>query len=238
MPLPLDMPRQPTDTSCGPTCLHAVYAYHGVRMNLADLVAQIPQFEEGGTLSVHLAIHALRHGFHTRLVPYNVGIFDPTWWDFSPREMTRRLLRRIPHLRTPKDIASHHAYVEYLQLGGRLEFFDLGPKTLAKLLAEGGPIITGLSATYLYREKRQMPDGRPDDIGGAPAGHFLVVTGCDEEKQQVFVEDPLAQNPFNPLGEYNVDVHRFINAVLLGIATYDANLLVVTPPGPAAVAAS
>jgi hypothetical protein len=230
MPLPLDMPRQPTDTSCGPTCLHAIYTFWGVHVDLAELIDQIPQFEEGGTLSVHLAQHALRRGFRTRLISYNLRIFDPTWWDLGPKEMIRRLARRVPHLRTPKDIASHHAYIEYLQLGGRLEFLDLSPRTLAQLLAGGAPILTGLSATYLYREKRQAPDGRPDDVGGSPTGHFLVVTGWDEETQQVFVEDPFAQNPFNPLGEYHVDVHRFINAVMLGIVTYDANLLVVTPP--------
>ena len=40
---------------------------------------------------------------------------------------------------------------------------------------------------------------------------------------------PFEQNPFNPHGEYRVDVHRFINAVMLGILTYDGNLLVITP---------
>jgi hypothetical protein len=27
--LVLDMPGQPDDSTCGPTCLHAVYCYHG-----------------------------------------------------------------------------------------------------------------------------------------------------------------------------------------------------------------
>ena len=27
--LVLDMPGQPDDSTCGPTCLHAVYRYHG-----------------------------------------------------------------------------------------------------------------------------------------------------------------------------------------------------------------
>lgn len=234
MHLQLDMPRQPTDSSCGPTCLHAIYRFFGVESDLDQLIAEIPQFEEGGTLSVHLAKHALDRGFGARIISYNLRIFDPTWHDLKPATIVTRLQKRIPRLRDLKSIASHHAYVEYLQHGGRLEFFDLNPTTLAKLLAEGAPVLTGLSATYLYQESRHTADGQPDDIGGSPVGHFVVVTGWSPDTQQVMIEDPFEQNPFHPNGEYRVDVHRFINAVMLGIVTYDANLLVLAPPGSAA----
>jgi hypothetical protein len=230
MHLQLDMPRQPTDTSCGPTCLHAIYRFYGVESDLGQLIDEIPQFEEGGTLSVHLAQHALRQGFSARIISYNLRIFDPTWSALPPAEVIANLEKRIPRLRDRKAIASHHAYVEFLQLGGRLEFFDLNPASLARLMAEGAPVLTGLSATYLYQEARQTPNGRYDDIGGAPVGHFLVVSGWDAATQEVLIEDPFELNPFHPDGEYRVDVHRFINAVMLGIVTYDANLLVITPP--------
>ena len=229
MHLPLDMQRQPTDSSCGPTCLHAVYRYFGVESDLSRLVGEVPQLEEGGTLGVHLGLHALRRGFAVRIISYNLRIFDPTWWNLGSVELSAKLRKRITTLTNPKAIDGHRAYVEFLQLGGEVHFMDLTPDTLARLLAQGGPIITGLSVTYLHQEPREQPDGREDDVGGAPVGHFVVATGWRSESQEVIVADPIPRDPSHPHAEYRVDVHRFINAVMLGIVSYDANLLIITP---------
>lgn len=222
------MPRQPNDASCGPTCLHAIYRYFGADSDLEQLIEDVPQLENGGTLSVHLAQHALQRGFAARIISYNVRIFDPSWWKLDPPALMAKLNQRIGHLKSKKLAKSHRAYIEFLQQGGELDFFDLNPDSLKRLLAMGSPILTGLSATYLYREPRQNKDDRNDDVAGNPVGHFVVVTGWREENQEVVVADPFGRNPFNPEGEYRVDVHRFINAVMLGIVTYDANLLVIS----------
>lgn len=229
MHLPLDMPRQPTDSSCGPTCLHAIYRYYGMESDLDRLIDEIPQVEEGGTQLVHLGQHALRRGLSTRLISYNLRVFDPTWWTLDADELRGKLERRIGFLPSERLVAHHRAYLEYLELGGQLDFFDLHPGTLAQLLAQRVPVIAGLSATYLYHASRELPDGRDDDVAGFPIGHFLVVIGWDAASQEVIVSDPFERNPFNPYGEYHVNVQRFINAVLLGIVTYDANLLLITP---------
>lgn len=232
MHLPLDMPRQPTDTSCGPTCLHAVYRYFDLESDLDRLVVEVPQFEEGGTLAVHLGLHAVRRGLAARVISYNLRVFDPTWWNLAPAELIARLQARIPTLKNDKLRAQHEAYVDFLQLGGEVRFFDLTPEVLARLLEKRVPIITGLSSTWLYQSPREQPDGREDDIGGQPVGHFVVVTGWRAETREVVVADPFERNPFNPHGEYHVDVHRFINAVMLGIVSYDANLLMISPRTP------
>ena len=41
---------QPTETTCGPTCLHAVYRYYGDKISLPKLVDEIPYLEDGGTI--------------------------------------------------------------------------------------------------------------------------------------------------------------------------------------------
>ena len=232
MHLPLDMQRQPTDTSCGPTCLHAVYRYYGVESDLVGLIGEVPQLEEGGTLAVHLGLHALRRGFAARIISYNLRIFDPTWWNLEGDELIAKLSQRITTLTNPKAIAGHRAYVEFLQLGGEVNFLDLTPDALALLLGQRVPIITGLSVTYLHQEPREQPDGREDDVGGSPVGHFVVATGWRHESREVVVADPIHREPFNPHAEYQVDVHRFINAVMLGIVSYDANLLMIRPRAP------
>ena len=42
--------------------------------------------------------------------------------------------------------------------------------------------------------------------------------------------DPLHDNPAFGSAFYSVGVHRVLGAILLGVLTYDANLLIVTPP--------
>ena len=91
------------------------------------------------------------------------------------------------------------------------------------------PILTGLSATYLYRSAREFgPEGKPDDIHGEPAGHFVVLSGYDREAMNVAVADPLP-NPVSNQQHYWVSIDRVICSILLGILTYDANLLVIQP---------
>lgn len=232
MHLPLDMPRQPTDTSCGPTCLHAVYRYFGVESDLERLIEEVPQFEEGGTLAVHLGLHAVRRGFGAKVISYNLRVFDPTWATLDREALIAKLQLRIPTLTVEKARASHRAYVEFLRLGGEVAFLDLTPAALATLLGHDVPLITGLSATYLYQAPREQPDGREDDIGGQPVGHFVVVNGWKPDSREVLIADPFERNPFNPDGTYRVDVNRFICAVMLGIVSYDANLLLIRPRTP------
>lgn len=232
MHLPLDMPRQPTDTSCGPTCLHAVYRYFGIESDLARLIDEVPQFEEGGTFGVHLGLHAVRRGLGAKIISYNLRVFDPTWARLDREALIEKIQARIPTLTVDKARAQHHAYVEFLRLGGEVAFIDLTPDNLTRLLGPRVPLITGLSATYLYQAPRELADGREDDVGGQPVGHFVVVNGWDAAAHEVVVTDPFERNPFNPAGEYRVDVNRFISAVMLGIVSYDANLLLIRPRSP------
>jgi hypothetical protein len=46
----------------------------------------------------------------------------------------------------------------------------------------------------------------------------------------VCVADPLEDNPRSQKPIYWLPVERVINAILLGVLTYDANLLVLEPP--------
>jgi hypothetical protein len=43
------------------------------------------------------------------------------------------------------------------------------------------------------------------------------------------IADPLQDNPLHGNQYYSVDIDRLVGAILLGILTYDANLLVISP---------
>lgn len=229
--LPVKMLPQPDETTCGPTCLHAVYRYWGEEVPLAGVIARTRKLEHGGTFAIFLACDALRQGYQATIYSYNLTVFDPTW--FAPGvDIAERLERQREEKK--HDARLQHVtegYLEFLRLGGRLRLTDLSRPLIRGLLRRNLPIITGLSSTYLYRAAREYgPDDVPDDIRGLPAGHFVVIAGYDRKKRSVLVADPYGLHPYSPSHEYWVSIDRVIGAVLLGIVTHDANLLVIYPP--------
>lgn len=228
--LAVDILPQPDLSTCGPTCLHAVYRYYGLNLPLEKVVREVRQFEEGGTLGVLLGLHALSRGFKATLYTYNLSLFDPTWFLPGAPDLAERLRSQMKHKRGKKFHIASEAYIEFLQRGGRLRFEDLSPRLLRGFLNHGHPILTGLSATYLYRSPREFGDqSEYDDIRGESAGHFVIVCGYDSEARAVLVADPLQPNPMAPQQLYPVPIERLICAILLGILSFDGNLLVVEP---------
>lgn len=219
---------QPDDQTCGPTCLHAVYGYYGDTIPLQQVIAEVPQLETGGTLAVILANHALRRGYKATIYTYNLRIFDPTWFipkrqDLVPKLQAQARAKPVRKLR--------HAiseYLDFLELGGQLCYEELSPAILRRHLDAGRPILTGLSATYLYQCAREHGDDY-DDVRGSPMGHFVVLCGYNQNHKKVLVADPLLPNPVAQTHRYEVTAGRVIASILLGILTYDANLLVIEP---------
>lgn len=227
--LKLDMMPQPDDMSCGATCLHAVYRYHGESLDLHSLVHDVEQLEEGGTLGVFLGCHALRRGYRVSLYSYNLTVFDPTWHDLDRDDLIERLERQMAVKHQRKLKLSSKAYIEFMRLGGEVRFAELSPKLIRRHMRGSVPVIAGLSSTYLYQSAREYgPRSDYDDVRGVPAGHFVVLCGYDMDSRDVLVADPYQANPRRER-YYEVGINRLICSILLGVLTYDANLLVVTP---------
>ncbi len=230
--LHFDILAQPDDTTCGPTCLQAVYNYYEDPLTLEHVIAQVKQLKGGGTLAVLLGCHALRRGYRAKLYTFNLQVFDPTWFNLSSAEMQERLQLQMQEKTNPKIRTASRAYLEFLRLGGIIRFEDLTTSLIRGLLKRSIPILTGLSATFLYRTARELAvekDMLYDDIKGEPSGHFVVLCGYDMEDRTALVADPLLPNPISPTQIYPVKLNRLICAIMLGILTYDANLLVITP---------
>lgn len=228
--LHLDILPQPSDTTCGPTCLHALYRYYGEDLELERVIDEVAGLERGGTFAVLLGCHALRRGYDARIYTYNLQAFDPTWFTTEGIDLADRLRRQ----REVKDDERLHistgGYLEFLKLGGQVRFEDLSSQLIRKFLSRQVPILTGLSSTYLYRSAREYgPEDDDDDIRGLPAGHFVVLSGYDAKTRSVLVTDPFLENPVAAGHHYLVGIERVICAILLGVLTYDANLLVIRP---------
>jgi hypothetical protein len=230
--LPVNILPQPDEITCGPTCLHAVYRYWGEQGQLTDVIGRAGRLEHGGTLAVFLACDALGRGYAATIYTYNLNVFDPSWFrrgvDIAERLRLQREIKmdyRLQHATT--------GYLEFLALGGRLRLLDLSRGLIRGLLRRGLPVITGLSSTFLYRVPREYgPDDVPDDVRGLPAGHFVVIAGYDAARRKFLVVDPYQANPYASTHEYWLSVERVLGAVLLGIVTHDANLLIIHPRTP------
>ena len=221
---------QPDDVTCGHACLHGIYRFYGDKVSLASVLADIRMLDRGGTLDVFLANHALARGYDVTLFTYNLDLFDPTWFGLPNDEIRARLKAQAKQKHWRRLQAATRGYDEFLRLGGKLQLRDLEPSLLRSFLKRGTPVITGLSATYMYRATREVPETNvDDDVGGEPVGHFVVLTGYRRDTREVLIADPLEINPLSRSRYYAVNVQRLIGAILLGIMTYDANLLVIEP---------
>lgn len=225
------IPAQPTETACGPTCLHAVYRHFGDNIPLEQVMEQTREVPEGGTLDAFLAAHALRRGYRATIYVHNLKVFDPTWFTLPPEAIIDKLRLQMEVKRGWKlDVASE-GYIEFLELGGRLKMEDLTGRLLRRYLTRGVPILTGLSSTWLYRAPRELPDPSctDDDVRGEPVGHFVVLHGYYPEAREVLIADPYGPNPFSRTRNYRVGMERLIASVLLGVVSFDCNLLVIEP---------
>lgn len=221
---------QPDDTTCGPTCLHAVYHHYGDEIELEQVIRETPSLEEGGTLASLLAGHALRRGYEVSLYSYNLRIFDPTWRDLPPEALIGKLESRLHYSRSEKRKKAVRAYIDVLKRGGRILFDEPTVGLLERILSHATPVLTGLSSTYLYQCPREYgPKNEWDDIRGDPQGHFVVLCGYDAEHRDVLVADPLEPNPVAKDHFYPVSIDRVLCAILLGVLTYDGNLLLIEP---------
>lgn len=231
LPFGFDIQAQPDEVTCGPTCLHALYRYYGEDVPLKEVIKGVKSLKAGGTLAVMLGNHALQRGYKAHIYTYNLNVFDPSWFVNSDRKLIANLKAQMDfkHKKRKLQVASG-AYVKFLESGGEIRYAELDQELIKGYLRKKQPILTGLSATYLYGTPREIPQFNVyDSIKGEPAGHFVVITGYDEEKELVSIADPMEPNPLGKGQMYVVPFVRLINSIMLGILTYDANLLIIEP---------
>lgn len=228
--LNLDILPQPDETTCGPTCLHALYRYFSDEMPLDRMIGEIPSLRDGGTLAVFLACHALRRGYRAKIFTYNLEMFDPSWFSKQDANLGDRLSRQLVFKNTSSFKVATDAYLDFIEQGGVLRFEDLTSSLIRRYLKRGIPILTGLSATYLYHSMREHGPVY-DDVRGKPSGHFVILAGYAAETRSVLIMDPLHPNPLAPGQVYEISIDRVLGAILLGVLTHDANLLIIEPKG-------
>jgi len=228
--LNFDIKAQPDEVTCGPTCLHALYEYYHDKISLKEVIRDVKSLKDGGTLAVMMGNHALKRGYNAVIYTYNLNVFDPSWFKQSSSRMVKSLKRQMRYKHRSRKLAvASKAYIKFIEAGGKVMYSELDEKLIKSYLKRSVPILTGLSATYLYGTRREIPvNNKYDSIRGEPVGHFVVINGYDEPTNVVYLADPMNPNPLKSQ-YYSVTFDRLINSIMLGIVTYDANLLVIEP---------
>lgn len=235
MHIPLTIKAQPDDETCGPTALHAIYRYYDDPISLEQVIDEVERVTSGGTIAAYLGYHALLAGYDVIIYVYNLEFIDPSW--FYPHALTtdkliQKLKQQLDYKNSERVIEATLAYIQFLEHGGTILFQDLTKSLLKRYFKQGIPILAGLSATYLYQSQRELAIGHSlvyDDLKGSPSGHFVVLSGYNERNTRVIVADPHRENQITGDHYYQVNSNRMINAIMLGVLTYDANLTIITP---------
>ncbi len=233
MHLPLTILSQPTESTCGPTCLHAVYKYYQDSITLGEVISGVETLEDGGTLAVFLGSHALQRGYKATIISYDLHFFDPTWFSTDPVvDLKQKLKLQAKYKSDPKLQVVTNAYLHFIEQGGIVKFRDFNSAFISECFANGKPVIAGLSATFLYQNARETVGEKSDydDVRGYSSGHFVVLHGYDDADKKVYVADPLGPNPISADRNYRIGIDRIVCATLLGVLTYDANLLIIEKP--------
>lgn len=228
---------QPNDETCGATCLHAIYRHYGLDISHEAVIGSVKKSLSGGTLATLLGIHALKQGFNVTVYTNNLYIVDPSWFDLNGSSVNELMCAKLEEqlkYKHNKDLVSiSKACLEYFSLGGEMRFETLTTGLLEHYFNRNIPIMTGLSATYLYRCLREYYTDEGvsvyDDVRGSPCGHFVILCGHDKGGNHVVVADPHKENPLAHNNYYYVDINRLINAIMLGVITSDGTLVIIEP---------
>ena len=136
--LHFEISAQPNNTTCGPTCLHAVLAYHGAQQTLAEVIEGVPSLEHGGTLAVLLGNYALSQGYEAILYTYNLIVFDPSWFRPGAPLLADRLRAQMQAKTKPKLRMASPAYFigapsppAVAHLPSSAQFFQPAPRRTA-----------------------------------------------------------------------------------------------------------
>ena len=228
--LNFDIEAQPDEVTCGPTCLHALYQYYNDVISLKQVIREVKQLKNGGTLAVMMGNHALRRGYQASIYTYNLNVFDPTWFKLSSDKMIENLKKQMTYKsKRRRLVVASQAYIKFLEAGGKMLYNELDDNLIKGYLRKSIPILTGLSATYLYATPREISvNNKYDSIRGEPVGHFAIINGFNATSSEVYLADPMNPNPLKSQ-YYSVTFDRLINSIMLGIVTYDANLLIIEP---------
>jgi hypothetical protein len=223
--------QQPDYVSCGPTCLQALYQYYNDDLSIQQIINEIPALETYGTLAVLLGCHALNRGYQVNLHAINLYVFDPSWFKQRHVSLIDKLKKQLEHAQDQKIHFATKAYIQFLQLGGKIHCSSIKKDLICDYLSRKIPMLTGVNATYFYQTMRDYTPsaqlGVYDEWEGEQSGHFIVIHGYHQSEDKLSIADPFVPHPISRHPYYAISYDHWLHAHLLGAVSYDTELLAI-----------
>ncbi len=213
---------QPTNTSCGQTCLSMLLSHFGTEQTPQEIltakdVYRTDDGHEWGTMAADLAAHCIPLGFTADVHTFDCRIIDHSWSELSRDALIARLesVKTSGHVPTlGKNISGIfiRSYIDFLKSGGSLHIAPYVTSRMLYALLEKGPlqVTVCMGAFYGFGKQRLNENSQPvpDDLHGGIGTHFVVVYGNDADGN-FLIADP-SKKP----GLYTVEPERLTGAIM------------------------
>lgn len=197
-----------------------VYAIKGKKISVQDILKDFHHDEKGDpTYPPQLTRHFLQHGLKTKVTISNSRAISPAWGNISREELIENLKLWIT-LHQKDDWREYGLQVLfYLQEKGEIALQSYTSQTLKEMLDRGSLLILGVDEDWIWghRFKQEGKKRIIDDIKGNVEGHFVLITGYQDNKFHVL--DPFPTNIEGRHGTYDIDVNQLTNASLIWAST-------------------
>lgn len=214
----------------GAETLRGIYAYYGEDISMDDLVVSTTRFSNRRLRPLALAIDALERGYAVTVHCCDTRIFDLSWMGLVSSELKEKLEYHKSKADSVHLTQTFDAYIQILEKGGTIDLSEINRAVIRKAVELKAPIIAAVSATHLFHSKREYLDSkdRPvlDDAKGKTAGHLVAVTAW--VGKEITLHDPYLANPITGKAKYKVYISRLMRSILLGVLSYDAQMVVIT----------
>lgn len=202
--------REQKEYECLPACLQAVFSFFQIEIPEDEIINKVSknsfklydwEFKAGKI--------AIEKGLKAEIYTNVSQIFDPSWTGLPTDELAEKIKKELeffiyrndnfekdPELMTfmcPNKIVAERltedakAALEYLKLGGTINFNPISKELIGKKLDNNIPVIISHNPTLLHRMKR-FGDGESDDIKGSSWGHVAIISG--EDGNNFIISDP------------------------------------------------
>lgn len=172
----LDIPiiKQTKDFPCGPTSLLIISKFLGLSISKEEILSTLKMDSLGRAIMPDIGISAIKIGLKPHIVIANYALFPYEFNELSKDELLAKIKEKIKNEKEPHFKKYCQSILEYLYLGGTLEFRLFLPKDIELSLKKGVPCISFVNTPSFFR-KAKDPSRH----------HFMVIYGMNN-KTMVF----------------------------------------------------
>ncbi|MFO0703211.1 MAG: hypothetical protein U0525_00610 [Patescibacteria group bacterium] len=198
--------------TCGPSCLHNIYASFGMDKSLSVILHDLGVTDKDSTHLPQLARHLNDNNIETTIISSNPFSVSPSWKNKSKEKIIEKLKKWVLHNYKDSYLRESLFLLFYLQEGGNLEIKDLSTKLIDQCISDGHLVLCCLEESWLWGKRKISGKQEYHDVKGHATGHFVIIIGQTED--EYIVNDPYPTHLPGREGIYNVPKDQLFIATI------------------------